>query len=60
MAGINVNIIRPGESLTEVPTINQFARQLLDRFIEIYPDHEFFMTGSVAFDQAFSKVETTT
>jgi predicted RND superfamily exporter protein len=56
MAGINANVIRPGESLDEVPAIEGYARRMLDDFRERFPDHEFFVSGSVAFDQAFSRV----
>ena len=56
MAGINTNIIRPGKSLDEVPQIEGYARDLINQFKQTYPDHEFYMTGSVAFDQAFSTV----
>jgi len=56
MAGVNINVIRTGNSLDEVPKIADFASKLLEQFRSRYPDHEFFMTGTVAFDQAFSKV----
>jgi predicted RND superfamily exporter protein len=56
MTGININILKPGKSLDEVPEVANYVADLVQQFRKDYPDHEFFLTGSVAFDQAFSKV----
>ncbi len=56
MTGININILKPGKSLDEVPEVANYVANLIQQFRKDYPDHEFFLTGSVPFDQAFSKV----
>ena len=56
VAGININVIKPGESLEEVPTIVAYVNDLLDQYRKQYPQHHFYLSGSVPFDQAFSQV----
>ena len=56
MTGINVNLLKPGKSLEEVPTAVNYVTDLLEQFRNKYPQHNFYLTGSVPFDQAFSKV----
>jgi len=56
ITGINVNLIKPGKSLEEVPTTVAYVMQILDRFRNKYPQHDFYLTGSVPFDQVFSQV----
>jgi uncharacterized protein len=56
ITGININLLKPGKSLQEVPKTVAYVRDMLDRFSSEYPQYEFFLTGSVPFDQAFSQV----
>ncbi len=56
MTGVNVNLLKPGESLNEVPETLAFVVELLEGFKTKYPGHHFYLTGAVPFDQAFSKV----
>ncbi len=56
MTGINVNLLKPGESLQEVPTVVTYVKDMLERFREKYPQHEIYLTGAIPFDQAFSQV----
>jgi len=56
LAGININLLKPGESLDEVPLVVSYVEDLLSQFKQRYPDHNFLLTGSVPFDQAFSQV----
>lgn len=56
MTGLNINIIKPGESLDEVPMVVAFVEDMLDKYRKKYPKHNFYLTGSVPFDQAFSDV----
>lgn len=55
-AGININILKPGKSLDEVPKVVSYVNEMLDRFRARYPKHTFYLTGSIPFDQAFSQV----
>lgn len=56
MAGININLLKPGKSLKEVPMVIAYVEDLLEQFRNKHPQHQFHLTGSVPFDQAFSKV----
>jgi len=56
MAGINVNLLKPGKSLEEVPATVAYVKDMLARFKNRYPQHQFYLTGSVPFDQAFSQI----
>ena len=56
MAGINVNLLKPGKSLLEVPATVAYVKDLLEQFKTKYPQHHFYLTGSVPFDQVFSQV----
>ena len=56
ITGINVNLLKPGKSLAEVPTTVAYVRNMLDEFRTEYPQHDFYLTGSVPFDQVFSQV----
>ncbi len=56
MAGINVNLVKPGLSLDEVPAMVDYTRAMLEQFEKKYPQHDFFLTGSIPFDQIFSQV----
>lgn len=54
--GININVLKPGKSLDEVPMVVNYVENMLDKFKAQYPDHTFYLSGSVPFDQAFSQV----
>ncbi|MBT8118313.1 MAG: MMPL family transporter [Gammaproteobacteria bacterium] len=56
ITGININLLKPGKSLSEVPTTVAYVRNMLDEFRSVYPQHDFYLTGSVPFDQVFSQV----
>jgi uncharacterized protein len=56
ITGININVLKPGKSLDEVPTTVAFVRDMLEQFRVEYPQYDFFLTGSVPFDQVFSQV----
>ncbi len=56
ITGININLLKPGKSLQEVPETVAYVKQLLEKFKSRYPQHDFYLTGSVPFDQAFSQV----
>ena len=51
-----VNVIFPEKAADAVEQIATFSRQLRDEFQNQYPDIEFYLTGSVMFDVAFSEV----
>ncbi|MFV2005245.1 MAG: RND family transporter, partial [Gammaproteobacteria bacterium] len=56
MTGININILKPGKSLDEVPIVVAYINDLLDQYRKKYPQHHFYLTGTVPFDEAFSEV----
>ncbi|MCG6936846.1 MAG: MMPL family transporter [Gammaproteobacteria bacterium] len=56
MAGININLLKPGKSLDEVPATVAYVKDMLAHFKNKYPGYQFYLTGSVPFDQAFSQV----
>jgi len=56
ITGININLLKPGKSLEEVPATVAYVKDLLEQFKNRYPKHGFYLTGSVPFDQAFSQV----
>jgi uncharacterized protein len=56
ITGININLLKPGKSLEEVPTAVAYVKDLLKQFKDKYPQHDFYLTGTVPFDQAFSQV----
>ena len=56
ITGININLLKPGKSLQEVPATVAYVTDMLDQFRNKYPQHNFYLTGSVPFDQVFSQV----
>ena len=56
ITGININLIKPGQSLQEVPATVAYVTDLLEQFKNKYPQHDFYLTGTVPFDQVFSQV----
>jgi predicted RND superfamily exporter protein len=55
VTGVVVNILKPGESLDEVPKVTAFARELADGIREKYPDIDVHLTGSIVIDNAFGE-----
>lgn len=56
ITGININLLKPGKSLEEVPATVAYVTDMLNSFRSKYPQHDFYLTGSVPFDQVFSQV----
>jgi len=55
VAGVNTRVELPGKSLTEVPEVAEFARQIAAEFRDAYPDHEIYMTGLAMMNNAFGE-----
>jgi predicted RND superfamily exporter protein len=55
VTGVNVNILTPKQSLTEVPQVAAFAREMADNFRRIHPDIDLYLTGGVMSDNAFNE-----
>ena len=54
-AGINVRIQAPGESVSEVPEVAAFVRDLRDRYKAEYPDQEIRLVGVSMMNNAFAE-----
>jgi len=54
-AGINVRIQAPGESVSEVPEVAAFVRDLRDRYKVEYPDQEIRLVGVSMMNNAFAE-----
>jgi predicted RND superfamily exporter protein len=55
VTGVNVTVLLPGESLKEVPEIAAYARKLVDKMCENYPDIDVYLTGGVMIDHTFGE-----
>jgi hypothetical protein len=55
VTGINTRVELPGKSLTEVPEVAEYARQLAAQFRNAYPDHEIYITGLAMMNNAFGE-----
>lgn len=55
VTAINVTIQQPGESITEVPEIVAYARNLKKEFSNKYPDINVYLTGMVMLNNAFAE-----
>lgn len=55
VTGVNITFQQPGKSIAEVPEIVKAARALVDNFSEKYPDINFYTTGMVMMNNAFSE-----
>jgi len=55
VTGINVNILPPGRSRSEVQEVADYARNMIDGFRQRYPSIDFYLTGAVMFDIAFTE-----
>jgi predicted RND superfamily exporter protein len=56
VTGIHINIIFQSKTMEDVAKVSGFGRQLRDSFRTEYPSIDFYLTGSVMFDTAFSEV----
>ena len=54
-AGINIRINAPGESVSEVPEVASFVRDLRDGYQEKYPDQEIRLVGVTMMNNAFAE-----
>jgi predicted RND superfamily exporter protein len=55
VTGITVNILKPGKSLTEVPEVAAYARNMAYDFRKNHPDIDLYLTGAVISDNAFGE-----
>jgi predicted RND superfamily exporter protein len=55
VTGINITIQLPGKSLTEVPEVAQFARELASKMETSYPGHRIYITGLAMMNNAFGE-----
>lgn len=55
VAGVNVTIQLPGKSLTEVPEVAQFSRELKRTLEANYPNHKIYITGLAMMNNAFGE-----
>jgi hypothetical protein len=55
VTAVNVNVIKPGKSLEEVPKVAAFSRQLVERIRQKYRTINIYLTGTIMFDDAFGK-----
>ena len=55
VAGVNVTIQLPGKSLTEVPEVAQFSRELKRTLEDNYPNHRIYITGLAMMNNAFGE-----
>ncbi|MFC1886656.1 RND family transporter [Thermodesulfobacteriota bacterium] len=55
VTGVNVNILKPGQSLSEVHEVAAFAGKLADDFRKKHPAIDLYLTGGVMSDNAFGE-----
>ena len=55
VTGVNVTIQLPGKSLTEVPEVAQFSRELKSKLEVSYPNHKIHITGLAMMNNAFGE-----
>ena len=56
VAGVNVTVLLPGETMEEVPEVVAFARKLAEDFETHYPGIGLYLTGAIMFDNGFAEV----
>ena len=56
VTGVNVNILKPGESMNESPVVASYARKMVDDFRRKHPDIDIYLTGGIMFDTSHSEV----
>lgn len=55
VTGVNVTIQLPGKSLTEVPEVAQYARDVAAQLEASYPNHRIYLTGLAMMNNAFGE-----
>ncbi len=55
ITGVNVTINLPGKSITEVPTVVSYAREMADEIRAKYPDINIYLTGTTVMNNTFSE-----
>ncbi len=55
VTGVNITVLAPGKSLNEVTEVTEFARVIVDSFKKAHPDIDIYLSGGVAFDNAFGE-----
>ena len=55
VTGVNVTIQLPGKSLTEVPEVAEFSRELKSKLEASYPNHRIHITGLAMMNNAFGE-----
>ncbi|GBD99056.1 nickel and cobalt resistance protein CnrA [bacterium BMS3Abin07] len=58
VTGINVNILLPGKSRSEVTEVASYVRKMADGFRNEYPGIDIYLTGGIMLDNAFSEAST--
>ncbi len=53
VTAINVTVKLPGKELTEIPETSAFAREMVSKFLEKYPNFDVYMSGMVLMNTAF-------
>jgi predicted RND superfamily exporter protein len=56
VAGVNVNILLPGESQQEVPEVASFVRKLSSNIEQKYPGINLHLTGALMIDNGFGEI----
>lgn len=56
MTGININVLKPGKSLNELPQIMNHITEMLEGFKQNHPNLNIYLTGGIPFDYSFGKV----
>lgn len=59
VAGVSTVIQLPGQSLTEVPEVAQYARQMVAEINQAYPEHKIYITGIAMMNNAFGESSQT-
>lgn len=55
VTGININIIKPGKSIQEVPDITKYTRQLIADCLKKNSDIDIYLTGAILVDATFGE-----
>lgn len=55
VTGMSVNILIPDNSPDTIPKVATYVRKMVDDFRQKYPAIDFYITGSIMFDNAFSE-----
>lgn len=55
VTGVNVTVVLPEKSLSEVPQVMEFARGLATKAKQQYPNIDIHLTGMVPFNNAFAE-----